>query len=144
MRIPLPETLSEESRQPRDPHACPLDLQEQLARTRCPTQLKQFQEDKSRLRAVSYECPDNRLIDRGFRVVDESVSYGKAMSPAEFEALRNSRRSEPEVITYGHGDVKLNKRVIQEIKTEGGKKSGCCGGCCAGCGGCCGAKYDTF
>jgi hypothetical protein len=59
-------------------------------------------------------------------VVDEKVTYGKAISPQEFESIRNRKSFAREVVTYGVGERKDRIREYIEVKEEKGR-DGCCG-----------------
>lgn len=44
-------------------------------------------------------------------VVDENVVYGRPLSAAELEDMRNKKRAEPEVITWGRCQKGLKPRI---------------------------------
>lgn len=97
-------------------------------------QFEKFYQDISALKPVSYDYPYARILDRNFVVVDEKVTYGKPLSPAELEQLRAKRKQEPEVVTWGRGrdlDLKLKvaHRDTVEIEKEAESRGFCW--CCA-------------
>lgn len=63
------------------------------------------------LSPVSYRCPDSSILDRSYVVVDENVVYGRPLSAAELEDLRNKKRAEPEVVTWGRCQKDLKPRI---------------------------------
>ena len=63
---------------------------------------------------MAYDCPNRNLLNRNYVVVEEKVTYGKALTPEQLEQLRFRKQKEPEVVTWG---VKDNSRLNLKINS---------------------------
>jgi hypothetical protein len=78
--------------------------------------------DISSLAPVSYQCPNQQLLNRNYVVVQEKIIYGESMTPEKLEEFRNQRRRGPEVVTWGHKDERpVNSNVsipLDDVQLE--------------------------